>query len=68
MSSRWRLLSIVTLTPTSLVVIMSIGVLYDSKISKTFRMKPYARSIRPLLIRSAVMLSFAAMAAMRSLH
>ena len=59
---RFEVLSIVTLTPTSEVVIMSIGVLYDSNISNTLRRKPVASSIRLDFIFIAVILSFAATA------
>src|SRR5687767_15634284 len=59
-------LSIVSDTATSLVQIMSMGVLYRSKISNTALRKPYARSILSLLILMAVMPSLAATAFMPS--
>src|SRR6185503_21150574 len=49
-------------TATSDVVIISMGVRYFSNTSNIFLKKPYANNIRLLLIRIAVILSFAATA------
>src|SRR5215204_3046746 len=62
MAGKAASLSIVTDTATSEVVTISIGVLYFSKISNTFRRKPYANNILLLFIFTAVMPSFAATA------
>ena len=56
----------VTETATSDVVIISIGVLYRSKTSKTERRKPKANNILPDFILMAVIPSFAATAVNRS--
>ncbi len=61
-SSKRLVLSIVMDTPTSEVVIISIDVWYDSKISNTLRIKPCANNIRPDLIFIAVIPSLAATA------
>ena len=52
-------------TPTSLVVIMSMLVLYLSNTLKTLHINPVASSIRELTILITVMLSLAATALMR---